>query len=138
MSVESTREVMQRYFDAEHSDVSMLADDVVFTIMGTGQQNHGPEGVVGMLHYFYHVAFNAVAETKNLVISDGKAVLEADFTGTHTGEFARVQEVANGSRVLVGEFGSRGTTELAFFLEKQDDSWRVRPRDYLAQLSLGP
>jgi hypothetical protein len=55
-----------------------------------------------------------------------------------TGEFARVQDVAKESRVLIGEFGSQGTTELVFFLEQQDDSWRVRPRDYLAQLDFGP
>ena len=33
MSVESTRAVMTRYFDSEHSDVNMMADDVVFTIL---------------------------------------------------------------------------------------------------------
>src|SRR5438067_10262946 len=90
MSVESTRQVMERYFNSEHSDVSMMADDVVFTVMGTGQEVRGPDGVIGMLHYFYHVAFDAVPITKNLVITDGKAVLEGDFTGKHIGEFAGI------------------------------------------------
>lgn len=55
MTVESTREVMTRYFDSEHSDVSMMADDVVFTIMATGQEYRTPAGVMGMLNYFYHM-----------------------------------------------------------------------------------
>jgi predicted ester cyclase len=90
MSVESTRAVLHRYFEANHDDTSMLADDVVFTVMGTGQEAHTPQGVVAMLDYFYHVAFEAGASTRNLVIEDGKAVLEADFKGRHTGEFAGI------------------------------------------------
>ena len=39
-------------------------------------------------HFVYHVAFDARAETKNIVLADGKAVLEADLVGTHIGEFA--------------------------------------------------
>ncbi len=63
MSIESTRETMLRYFNSAHGDVSMMADDVVFTIMATGQEHHTPEGVMGMLNYFYHIAFDAIATT---------------------------------------------------------------------------
>jgi len=87
MSVESTREVMSRYLDAEHDDMDAIAEDAVFTIMGTGVEYRGREAISGMLHYFYHVAFEATANGTNLVVDDGKAVLEADFTGKHTGEF---------------------------------------------------
>jgi hypothetical protein len=52
-----------------------------------------------------------------------------------TGEFARVREVANGAKVLVGEFG---TKELIFLLQQQDGLWKVRPRDYLTELGFGP
>ena len=90
MSVESTRDVMNRYFAAEHSDVSILADDVMFTIMATGQEHLGPEAVLQMLRYFYHIAFEATAETRNMIIADGRAVLEADFVGKHIGEFAGI------------------------------------------------
>ncbi len=90
MSVESTREVMTRYFDAEHSDVSMMADDVVFTVMGSGQEYSTPEGIMQMLDYFYRVAFDAVAETKNTIFADGKAVIEGDFVGRHIGDFAGI------------------------------------------------
>jgi hypothetical protein len=37
MSVESTQSTMLRYFNSEHGDVSMMAEDVVFTVMATGQ-----------------------------------------------------------------------------------------------------
>ena len=53
MSVESTREVMTKYFNSGHSDVSMMADDVVFTVMATGKEHRSPDGVLQMLNYFY-------------------------------------------------------------------------------------
>ncbi|HEX8600537.1 MAG TPA: ester cyclase [Chloroflexia bacterium] len=99
MSVESTRETMMRYFNSEHGDTSMMADDVEFTIMDTGQQEVGPEGVMQMLNYFYHVAFEATAETKNLIIADGQAALEAYFTGKHIGEFAGIPATGRDVRV---------------------------------------
>ena len=90
MSVEKTRQIIERYLKAEHSDVSMMADDVVFTIMGTGQEHRGPQAVAGMLHYFYHIAFDATTETKNEVYADGHAAIEWDFVGKHIGEFAGI------------------------------------------------
>ena len=65
---------MSRYFNSEYTDVSMMADDVVFTIMGTGQEHHGPEVVRQMLHYFYHIAFDATAERGNVIFADGHCV----------------------------------------------------------------
>jgi steroid delta-isomerase-like uncharacterized protein len=90
MSIDSTREAITKYLDSKHSDVSMMADDVVFTHMATGEEHHGPEGVLQMLNYFYHVAFDADAVTRNTIFADGKAVLEADFVGKHIGEFAGI------------------------------------------------
>ena len=101
MSVESTREVMMRYFNSEHSDVSAMADDVVFTIMATGQEHSGPEGVLGMLNYFYHIAFDATAETKNTIFADGQAVFEGDFVGKHIGEFIGVPATNKAVRVPI-------------------------------------
>jgi steroid delta-isomerase-like uncharacterized protein len=90
MSVESTRDVVTKYLDSKHADVSMMADDVVFTHMATGQEHRGPEGVLQMLNYFYHIAFDADAVIRNTIFADGKAVLEADFVGKHIGEFADI------------------------------------------------
>jgi predicted ester cyclase len=90
MSIESTKKVMQKYLEAEHGDVSMMAPKVVFTTMSTGEEAKTPEGVLGMLNYFYHVAFDAQAETRNMIVGDGHAVLEGIFTGKHIGEFAGI------------------------------------------------
>lgn len=99
MSIEKTREIMARYLKSEHGDSSMMADDVVFTIMGTGQEHRGPQAVLGMLYYFYHVAFDATAEPKNMVYTDGQAVGEWDFVGKHTGEFAGIPATGKNVRV---------------------------------------
>jgi steroid delta-isomerase-like uncharacterized protein len=77
----------------------MMADDVVFTVMASWQEAHGPEGVLGLLNYFYHVAFDATAENTIEVIEDGKAVWDGYFVGKHIGEFAGVP--ATGKEVRV-------------------------------------
>ena len=99
MSIESTRAVMTRYLDSRHSDFSMMASDVVFTVMATGQEHRGPDGVAQMLHYFYQVAFDADAETSNTIIVDGKAVFEGTFAGKHVGEFAGIPATQKQVRV---------------------------------------
>jgi steroid delta-isomerase-like uncharacterized protein len=90
MSVESTRETMMRYFNSEHGDVSMMAEDVVFTIMATGQEHRTPTGVMAMLNYFYHSAFDATAKTRVALFGDANAMVEGDFVGKHIGEFAGI------------------------------------------------
>lgn len=99
MSIESTQKVISRYLEADHSDTGVLADNVVFTIMGTGEEHHGPEAVQGMLDYFYRIAFEATAETRNLIIADQHAVLEVDFVGRHIGEFANIPATGKDVRV---------------------------------------
>jgi predicted ester cyclase len=101
MSVESTKDTMMRYFSSEHGDLSMMAEDVVFTIMETDQEHSGPQGVGGMLHYFYHIAFEATAETTNVIFADGQAVVEGYFVGKHTGEFAGVPATGRDVRVPI-------------------------------------
>jgi hypothetical protein len=58
-----------------------MADDFIFTIMATGQEHHGRDGVVGMLNYFYHFAFDATATAENTIFGDGKAMVEGHFAG---------------------------------------------------------
>lgn len=90
MSLEGTREAVIKYLDSEHSDTSMMADDVVFTIMATGEEHRSPEGVSQMLNYFYHVAFDAHKEYRNQLFDNGIAFVEGDFVGEHIGEFAGI------------------------------------------------
>ena len=44
-------------------------------------------------------AFDARPEIKNLLVDDEKAAIEADFVGTHTGEFAGIQPTGRSVRV---------------------------------------
>ena len=90
MSIESTRQTMLQYFNSDHSDISMMAGDVVFTIMATGQEHQGPEAVLGMLNYFYHVAFDATADTRLTLFGENNAMVEGSFIGKHIGEFAGI------------------------------------------------
>lgn len=101
MSVESTRDVMMKYWDAEHSDASMMADDVVFTMMPTGEETRTPDGVLGLLNYFYHVAFDATASTENTIIGDGHAMVEGHVIGKHIGEFAGIPATGKDIRVPI-------------------------------------
>lgn len=99
MSVESTRETMLRYFSAEHGDASMMAKDVVFTVMATGQEHRGPDAVLGMLHYFYHIAFDATFTTSVTLFGESNAMVEGDFVGKHIGEFAGIPATGKDVRV---------------------------------------
>lgn len=87
MSIESTQDTMMRFFKAEHDDSSMMADDVVFTLMATGQESRGKEAVMGMMTYLYKVAFDAKAAPKVTIFGEDSAVAEYDFIGKHIGEF---------------------------------------------------
>ena len=44
-------------------------------------------------------AFDARAELKDLLVDEGKAAIEADFVGTHTGEFAGIRTTGRSVRV---------------------------------------
>jgi len=90
---------MMQFFDSHHTDVSVMADDVVFINMATGQETSTPQGVLAMLNYFYRIAFDADADTKNMMFEDGKALVEGYFIGKHIGEFAGIP--ATGKEVRV-------------------------------------
>jgi steroid delta-isomerase-like uncharacterized protein len=99
MSIERTREAMTRYLESGHKDLGMMADDVVFTNMATGEENRGVDGVRRMLDYMYHTAFDATAETRSTIYAERQAVLEADFVGTHIGTFAGISATRRKVRV---------------------------------------
>jgi steroid delta-isomerase-like uncharacterized protein len=93
MSTELTRETMTAYLRTlvqRGAYGIYFADDVTFTLMGTGQEVKGQAEVEQFIRYFHEQAFDAEPLIKNTVVADGRAALEADFVGTHTGEFLGV------------------------------------------------
>ncbi|HNH27222.1 MAG TPA: ester cyclase [Anaerolineales bacterium] len=101
MSVETTKEVLARYLNSGHSDQSMLAEDVSFTIMATGKEHRGREGVSAMLNYFYRIAFEADAKTRTLVFGETSAIWEGVIVGKHIGEYASVPATGKNVRVPI-------------------------------------
>lgn len=99
MSLERARSNFQRYIDSAHEDLSMMAGDVVFTNMATGDRHEGVEGVRQMLQYIYHAAFDAHAETRTVVVTEAHALLEGDFVGRHIGDFAGIPATNKDVRV---------------------------------------
>lgn len=94
--------ILHQYLNNEHSEISMMAEDVVFTIMATGQEHHRPEGISRMLQYFYHLALEINAEAKNTFFADGKVLWEGYFVGKHIGEFAGVSATGKEVRIPLG------------------------------------
>jgi len=68
-------------------DVKYVAEDGVYKNLGTGETYKGRAEIGAMLHFIYHVAFDAKAEIKNYIITEDRAQLEAIIRGRHIGEF---------------------------------------------------
>ena len=80
-------------------DAIYVAENAVFKNMNTGDQINGRKAIADMLHYIYHVAFDAKAIVNNTVITKTHALVEASFVGNHIGEFAGIP--ATGKQVNV-------------------------------------
>jgi predicted ester cyclase len=96
------RQVMQDYLDTlvKRADFpAYFTDDVAATFEGTDQRADGREAAGQLIRYVHQDAFDARMELKNLLTDQGKAAIEADFAGTHTGEFAGI--AATGREVRV-------------------------------------
>jgi steroid delta-isomerase-like uncharacterized protein len=96
------RKVIQDYLDALVKRVDYPAyftDDVVATFEGTDQRATGREAAGQLIRYVHEGAFDARPELKNLLTDEGKAAIEADFAGTHTGEFAGIPATGRAVRV---------------------------------------
>ena len=79
---------VEEYFKSH--DTKYVSEDAVFNNMSSGEELKGKKAIGEMLHYMYHVAFEAKAVVINTIITEKKALLEATFTGKHIGEFAGV------------------------------------------------
>lgn len=86
-ALSQTRQNLKNYFET-HDVNKYVAEDAVFRNLGTGETYTGREEIAGMLHFIYHVAFDAKAEVRNHIVDQNKAVVEAYFKGRHIGEIA--------------------------------------------------
>jgi predicted ester cyclase len=76
-----------------------FSDDVVWTTMETGDQVHGREAVRDYIVALHTQLFDAHPEVKSVTVGEATAALEADFVGTHTGEFAGIPPTGAALRV---------------------------------------
>ena len=97
MKTITEKKAVEKYFETH--DPKYLTEDTVFINMNNSELTIGREAVAKMLHYIYRVAFDAHAEITNTIVTNSKAVLEANFVGKHIGEFAGFQ--ATGKNVKV-------------------------------------
>jgi hypothetical protein len=84
MSAAETRRVVESYL-GEHGG-QWLAEGVEFFEPAQPEPHRGREDVVGWLGRFYGGAFSdAAAESRSLLVDDGRAAYEFVFSGRHTG-----------------------------------------------------
>ena len=62
-------------------------------------EHRGRDGVMAMLKYFYHVAFDATASTRVTLFGETNAMVEGEFVGKHIGEFAGIAPTGRVVRV---------------------------------------
>jgi hypothetical protein len=74
--------------------IAFFTDDVLWTTVETGDRVQGREAVRDFIITLHTKLFDAHPELKSLAIGDGIVGLEADFVGTHTGEFAGLLQPA--------------------------------------------
>ncbi len=96
------RQMMQDYLDAlaKRADYGQyFTSDVILTAVGTDQRAVGREAAVRQMRDMHERAFDAHIEVKSLLVDDDKAAVEADFAGTHIGEFAGIAPAGRQVRV---------------------------------------
>ena len=81
-----TEQNLLAYFETH--DVKYVTEDAKFKNLSTGEVHTGRAEIGAMLHFIYHVAFDAKSETKNYFFTENKAVVEFLFKGRHIGELA--------------------------------------------------
>jgi len=90
MPENSTSAIIRSYMDAiiARADfATYLDDDVTFEIVGTTVAARGRDAVRELTTSLHTQAFDATVKVKTLIADEGQAVLEAEFIGTHAGDF---------------------------------------------------
>ena len=96
------RQMMKHYLDALAKRAGYgqyFTDNVVLTAVGTDQRAVGRQAAGQQMRDMHERAFDARIEVKNLLVDEDKAAVEADFAGTHIGEFAGIAPTGRTVRV---------------------------------------
>src|SRR5262245_12434354 len=94
MSTEQTRKTMEHYVEALLSSgdfARYLASDVTFTIEGTDRKVQGRDAVRQTITFFHEQAFRTDIKVRNVMCDGNRAAIEAEFIGTHIGEFEGIK-----------------------------------------------
>jgi|SRR5579859_1640314 len=89
-TLEAARGTMTAYLDAlidRGPFAQYFSEDVSLYLIGTDQEAHGPAAVESTIRYLHEQAFDAHPEFKCLIVDGERSAVEADFVGTHVGEF---------------------------------------------------
>jgi steroid delta-isomerase-like uncharacterized protein len=90
MPESTTSTIMRSYVDAlvgRADFATFLDDDVTIEIVGTPVTARGRDAVRDVITSMHTEAFDATVKVRALLADDGHAALEAEFIGTHTGDF---------------------------------------------------
>ncbi len=139
MSADTVRALLIRFIESEHEDLSVLADDMVYTNMATGEEHRGREAARAMLQHIYHGAFDAHAELRTLVCDEAHALLEATFVGRHIGEFAGVAATGKDVRVpfcVVYDIAGNKISRARIYFEVPAFLTQVRPAEAAAAAAM--
>ncbi len=122
MSVRTSTDIMTGYLDAllaRRDFATYFSDDVTWTTIETGELIVGRDAVRDYIVAFHTQLFDAAPELRSVTVGETTAALEADFVGTHIGEFAGVAPEGAAVRVpycVVYDLGETGITALRFYL----------------------
>lgn len=101
-AAQGTREIMDAYLASLLSGgslVDFLAEHVTLTLMDTGEVTSGQESVIRLIVFLHQQAFTATSVVRAVVTGQHQATLEADFVGTHIGEFAGIAPTGRSVRL---------------------------------------
>ena len=102
MSLEATTQTMNSYFESLLNGGEFdkfFTDDVEWTTVETGDKVTGRQAVRDYIFSMHRQIFDAHPEVKKIAIADGVASVEADFVGTHTGDFAGIAPTGAAVRI---------------------------------------
>jgi predicted ester cyclase len=97
--LKETGEVIEEYLKTR--DISLIAEDAEFLVMGNNESAKGRDSIVKFLKYYNREAFTAVVRPRNLIVGAGKAAIEADFCGKQNLVIAGISPARSGREVCV-------------------------------------